>query len=160
MIAGANLASLLQAFFTDRLMAQRQASPHTIASYRDTFCLLLRFAQEQLGKAPSSLALPDLDAPLIGAFLQHLEQTRGNSPRSRNVRLAAIHTFFRYTALHVPDQSALVQHSADARTNSLDRARGRSEDWQRRALRKMASAAIRQAQKTAKRALKGRRAIG
>jgi site-specific recombinase XerD len=109
MIAAANLASLLQAFFTDRLMAQRQASPHTIASYRDTFCLLLRFAQQQLGKAPSSLALPDLDAPLIGAFLQHLELTRGNSPRSRNVRLAAIHAFFRYAALHAPEQSALVQ---------------------------------------------------
>jgi integrase/recombinase XerD len=73
MTGGANLASLLQAFFTDRLMAQRQASPHTIASYRDTFCLLLRFVQEQLGKAPSSLVLPDLDAPLVGAFLQHLE---------------------------------------------------------------------------------------
>ena len=109
MIAGANLASLLQAFFTDRLMAQRQASPHTIASYRDTFCLLLRFVQEQLGKAPSALSLPDLDAPLIGAFLQHLEQVRGNRARSRNVRLAAIHAFFRYTALHAPDQSALVQ---------------------------------------------------
>jgi len=109
MIGGANLASLLQAFFTDRLMAQRQASPHTIASYRDTFCLLLRFIQQRLGKAPSSLSLPDLDAPLIGAFLQHLEQARGNRARSRNVRLAAIHAFFRYVALHVPDQSALVQ---------------------------------------------------
>jgi site-specific recombinase XerD len=109
MIASANLASLLQAFFTDRLMEQRQASPHTIASYRDTFCLLLRFVQEQLGKAPSALSLPDLDTPLIGAFLQHLEQARGNRARSRNVRLAAIHSFFRYTALHAPDQSALVQ---------------------------------------------------
>jgi site-specific recombinase XerD len=109
MIAGANLPSLLQAFFTDRLMAQRQASPHTIASYRDTFCLLLRFVQEQFAKAPSSLTLADLDAPLIGDFLQHLEHTRGNKPRSRNVRLAAIHAFFRYAALHVPEQSALVQ---------------------------------------------------
>lgn len=109
MIADANLAPLLQGFFIDRLMAQRQASPHTIASYRDTFCLLLRFAQEQLGKAPSYLALPDLDAPLIGDFLQHLEQTRGNTPRSRNVRLAAVHAFFRYAALHAPEQSALVQ---------------------------------------------------
>jgi len=109
MIADANLPPLLQAFFTERLMAQRQASPHTIASYRDTFCLLLRFVQEQLAKAPSTLALPDLDAPLVGAFLQHLEQVRGNTARSRNVRLAAIHAFFRYAALHVPDQSALVQ---------------------------------------------------
>ena len=104
-----HLPALVEAFFTDRLMRQRHASPHTVASYRDTFCLLLRFAQEQFAKAPSSLALTDLDAPLIGAFLQHLEQTRGNSPRSRNVRLAAIHAFFRYAALHVPDQSALVQ---------------------------------------------------
>lgn len=109
MISGANVAPILQAFFTDRLMAQRQASPHTIASYRDTFCLLLRFIQQRIGKAPSSLSLQDLDAPLIGSFLQHLEQVRGNSPRSRNVRLAAVHAFFRYVALHAPDHSALAQ---------------------------------------------------
>ena len=105
----ANLARLLQAFFTDRLMRQRQASPHTIASYRDTFCLLLRFVQQRTNKAPASLALPDLDAPLIGAFLDYLERERGNSARSRNVRLAAIHSFFRYVALYEPVYSALSQ---------------------------------------------------
>jgi site-specific recombinase XerD len=105
----ANLARLLQAFFTDRLMRQRQASPHTIASYRDTFCLLLRFVQKKTKKAPSALSLMELDAPLIGDFLDHLEADRGNSPRSRNVRLAAIHSFFRYVALYEPAFSALTQ---------------------------------------------------
>ena len=88
--------ALLTAFFTDRLMRQRQASPHTIASYRDTFRLLLQFAQRRLKKPPSSLAIEDLDTPLIGAFLDDLEKERHNSPRSRNVRLAALHSFFRY----------------------------------------------------------------
>ncbi len=78
---------LLQAYFSDRLMHQRQASPHTIASYRDTFRLLLKFASERLGKKPSSLAIGDLDAPFIGNFLNHLEKDRGISSRSRNVRL-------------------------------------------------------------------------
>lgn len=101
--------SLLQAFFTDRLMRQRQASPHTIASYRDTFRLLLSFAEQRLNKAPSALHLEDLDTPFIGAFLDHLEKERGNSARSRNVRLAALHSFFRYVALHEPSMSALAQ---------------------------------------------------
>lgn len=105
----ANLARLLQAFFIDRLMQQRQASPHTIASYRDTFGLLLRFVQQRTNKAPSVLSLADLDAPIIGAFLNYLETDRGNSPRSRNVRLAAIHSFFHYVALHEPAYSALSQ---------------------------------------------------
>jgi len=105
----ATAASLLEAFFTERLMAQRQASAHTIASYRDTFCLLFRFAQERLKKAPSALTLGDLDAPFIGAFLEHLEKGRGNCARTRNVRLAAVHSFFRYAALHRPDHSALIQ---------------------------------------------------
>ena len=83
--------ALLEAFFTDRLMRQRQVSPHTILSYRDTFRLLLHYAQERLHKAPSDLTVPELDTPLIGAFLDHLEQDRENSARSRNVRLAAIH---------------------------------------------------------------------
>ena len=86
-----SLASLLQRFFTERLVRQQRASPHTIASYRDTFRLLLRFAQERLGSAPSSLALDDLDAALVGAFLDHVELHRRNTPRTRNVRLAAIH---------------------------------------------------------------------
>jgi site-specific recombinase XerD len=105
----ANLPRLLEGFFTERLMHQRQASPHTIASYRDTFSLLLRFVQERTNKAPSTLSLQDLDAPLIGAFLDHLEQGRGNGPRTRNTRLAAVHAFFGYAALYEPGASALVQ---------------------------------------------------
>jgi site-specific recombinase XerD len=95
-------ASLLQTFFTDRLVRQRQASPHTIASYRDAFRLLLYFAQQQLGKAPAALTLEDLDAAFIGRFLHSLEQERQNSARTRNVRLAAIHAFFRYVAIGEP----------------------------------------------------------
>jgi len=105
----ANFPGLLEAFFTDRLMRQRQASPHTIASYRDTFRLLLEFVSLHLKKAPSALSLDDLDAPLIGAFLDHLEKTRGISARTRNVRLAAIRSFFKYAAFHEPALSALIQ---------------------------------------------------
>ena len=100
---------LLAAFFTERLMQQRRVSPHTIASYRDTFRLLLHYAQSQLNKAPSQLAMEDLDTPFIGAFLEHLEKQRGNSARTRNVRLAALHSFFRYVALHEPQYAALAQ---------------------------------------------------
>jgi site-specific recombinase XerD len=105
----ANFPGLLEAFFTDRLMRQRQASPHTIASYRDTFRLFLEFVSLRLKTAPSALSLDDLDAPLIGAFLDHLEQARGISARTRNVRLAAIHSFFKYAAFHQPAHSALIQ---------------------------------------------------
>src|SRR3990172_5046682 len=98
----AEFPALLETFFTDRLMNQRQASPHTIASYRDTFCLLLGFAKERLKKEPSQLTIRDLDASFIAAFLDHLEKTRGNSARTRNTRLAAIHSFFRFLALHEP----------------------------------------------------------
>jgi integrase/recombinase XerD len=101
--------SLLETFFTERLVRQQQASPHTIASYRDTFCLLLRFAQQRLHQAPSALTLADLDAPVIGSFLAYLEQEHGTSARSRNVRLAAIHAFFRYAALHAPSHSGVIQ---------------------------------------------------
>jgi site-specific recombinase XerD len=103
------LAPLLQAFFTDRLCQQQQVSPNTVAAYRDAFRLLLSFAQRRLGKAPSALLLSDLDAPLIGAFLDHLELERRNSPRTRNARLAAIHSFFRYIAIQEPDHAALIQ---------------------------------------------------
>jgi integrase/recombinase XerD len=103
------LAPTLQAFFTDRLTRQRQASPHTIASYRDTMRLLLTFAQRYAGKQPCSLDLNDLDAPLIGAFLDHLEHERHNTVRTRNARLAAIHSLFRYAALRHPEHSALIQ---------------------------------------------------
>ena len=109
MTAEANLPRLLEGFFTERLMHQRQASPHTIASYRDTFSLLLRFVQKQTNKAPSPLSLQDRDAPVVGAFLNPLEQGRSNSPRTRNTRLAAIHAFFGYAALYEPGMSALVQ---------------------------------------------------
>jgi integrase/recombinase XerD len=101
--------ALLESFFMDRLMRQRQASPHTIASYRDTFRLLIQYAQQRLRKAPSQLTLPDFDTTFLGTFLDHLEQKRANSARSRNVRLAAIHSFFRYVALHAPEYSALAQ---------------------------------------------------
>lgn len=104
-----NLAGLLEAFFTDRLMRQRQASPHTIASYRDTFRLLLEFMHQELKRAPSTLSLDDIDAPLVGTFLDHLEKTRGNSSRSRNTRLAAIRSFFRFAAFTEPEHSALIQ---------------------------------------------------
>ena len=101
--------ALLETFFNDRLIQQRQASPHTIASYRDSFRLLVQYAQRQLKKAPSDLAMKDLDAPFLGAFLNYLEKERGSSARTRNVRLAAIHSFFRYVALHEPQHSAVAQ---------------------------------------------------
>ena len=101
------LAVLLQQFFTERLCTQMQASPHTIAGYRDTFRLLLRFASTELGRPPTRLAIEDLDADLIGKFLTHIETTRSNSARSRNTRLAAIRSFFRYAALSNP---ALMLH--------------------------------------------------
>jgi len=104
-----DVPNLLERFFSERLMRQLQASPHTIASYRDTFRLLLLFAQHNLGKAPSSLAIEDLDSQVILAFLDHLEKERGNSSRSRNVRLAAIHSFFRFVAFQEPAKVALVQ---------------------------------------------------
>ena len=105
----ANLATLLQAFFVERLMGQRDASEHTIASYRDTFRLLLGFAQQQLKRPPALLDMKDLDAPFVGAFLAHLEKDRGNTSRSRNTRLAAIHSFCHYVALQEPSLCALTQ---------------------------------------------------
>jgi len=111
----------LEAFFTDRLIRQRRASPHTLGGYRDTFRLLLGFARQRLKKEPSRLAIADLDAPLIGAFLDHLEQARGNSARSRNVRLAAIHSFFRYLALQEPAHSALIQRVLAMPSKRYDR---------------------------------------
>ena len=109
MTANITFPSLLQAFFTDRLLQQKQVSPHTVASYRDTFCLLLRYAQQRLHKTPAKLALNELNAPMIIGFLDHLQQVRGTSARSRNVRLAAIHSFFQYAALQSPNYSALIE---------------------------------------------------
>ena len=104
-----SLAPLLERFFTQRLMQQRQASPHTIISYRDTFRLLLKFAQQQLHTPPALLTFKAVDAPLIVAFLDHLEKHRGLSARSRNLRLTAIHSFFRYVAFEAPDHAAQIQ---------------------------------------------------
>jgi integrase/recombinase XerD len=103
------LPTLLETFFTRRLIAQRRVSPHTIASYRDTFRLLLQFAKERLAKAPSGLTMEDLNAPFLGAFLDHLEGARANGARSRNLRLTAIRSFFRYAALETPQHSGLIQ---------------------------------------------------
>jgi site-specific recombinase XerD len=105
----ASFPALLQGYFTDRLMQQRSASPHTISSHRDTFRLLLAFAQISLQKAPTTLTLADLDAAFIGRFLDHLEKNRCNTPQTRNVRLATIHSFFRYVALQEPSCCALTQ---------------------------------------------------
>ena len=103
------LAPTLEAFLTERLVAQRGSSPNTIASYRDTFCLLLRFAAEQTGKQPFELDFSDLDAALVGAFLEHLETARGNSVRNRNNRLSAVHSLFAYAALRHPEHAGTVQ---------------------------------------------------
>jgi len=106
---GANVATLIERFFTDRLMRQRNVSANTIASYKDTFRLLFVFTQRRLRKLPSSLTLEDLDAPLIGAFLSDLEAKRGVSVRTRNLRLTAIRSFFRFISFEEPAYSAQIQ---------------------------------------------------
>src|SRR6266542_915945 len=103
------LAPTLQAFFTDRLIRQRQVSPHTVASYRDTLRLLLTFAAERRSIEPSKLDIGDIEAPLVGAFLDHLERARGNGVRTRNARLAAIRSLFRYAALRHPEHAAVIE---------------------------------------------------
>jgi len=103
------LAPTLQAFFTDRLIAQLDASPHTIAAYRDAFRLLLGFASDRTRHRPSDLDLGDLDAELIGAFLDHLETARHNSAATRNSRLAAIHSLFAYASRRHPEHAAAIQ---------------------------------------------------
>jgi site-specific recombinase XerD len=105
----ATLAVLLENFFTQRLMNQRQASPHTISSYRDTFRLLLQFAQKRLHKPPARLAFEEIDAPMIAAFLDDLEKSRGITVRSRNLRLTAIRSFFHYAAYEEPSRAAQIQ---------------------------------------------------
>jgi site-specific recombinase XerD len=104
-----DFAALLERYFTQRLMQQRQASAHTIASYRDTFKLLLKFIQKRLHKAPSTLTLEDVDAPLVVAFLDELEKIRGVTARTRNLRLTAVHSFFRYVAFEAPAHAAQIQ---------------------------------------------------
>jgi len=103
------IAPTLQAFFTDRLLRQRQASPNTVAAYRDTFRLLLGFVQQRSGKAPSTLGFEDLDASVITEFLDHLEADRHNGARTRNARLAAVRSLFRYAALRHPEHAALIE---------------------------------------------------
>ena len=103
------LAPLLEAFFTQRLIDQRQASPHTVAAYRDTFSLLLKFAEKHLGRSPELLTLTDLPAPFLATFLEHLESARQCCARSRNLRLSALRSFFRFAALEAPQHAGLIQ---------------------------------------------------
>ena len=103
-----SLAPLLQRFFTDRLLTHEHASQHTIASYRDAWRLLLSYAQQATGTRPWKLDLRQLDATLITGFLRHLERERGNSARTRNARLAAIHSLFRYAALYAPEDADII----------------------------------------------------
>ena len=105
----ADLGTLVESFFCKRLISQRRASPHTIASYRDTFRLLLAFAQKRLSRAPSQLELKDISPSLVSDFLDHLEATRGNRARTRNLRLTAIRSFFRFAALEAPDHGGIIQ---------------------------------------------------
>ena len=109
MSAASILPALIERFFTQRLMQQRNASPHTIASYRDTFRLLFAFAQAKLGKPPSRLDLADLDAPFIGAFLDDLEASRSIGIKTRNLRLTAIRAFLRFVALEEPAYAGQIQ---------------------------------------------------
>src|SRR5258708_12108284 len=102
------VAPPLEAFFPERLIGHLQASPNTVASYRDSFRLLLRFAAARTGRPPSRLQLEDLDAPLVGAFLTHLETGRHNTAATRNARLAPVHSLFRYTAFRHPEHAALI----------------------------------------------------
>jgi site-specific recombinase XerD len=121
MSSASSLAVLLQSFFTQRLMQQRQASPYTIASYRDTFRLLLKFTQKRVQKAPAQLAFEEVDAPLIAEFLQDLEKSRGTSPRSRNLRLTAIRSFFRHAAYESPAHAAQIQRVLAIPSKRYDR---------------------------------------
>jgi len=116
------LAPTLQAFFTERLMTQQRASAQTVAAYRDTFRLLLRFVAAQTSKPPAGLAFADLDAPTIGAFLEHLEKERHNSVRTRNARLVAIHSLFRFAALQHPEDAAVIERVLAIPQKRCDRA--------------------------------------
>ncbi|CAN5789287.1 hypothetical protein BH09ACT7_BH09ACT7_60270 [soil metagenome] len=115
------LAPTLQKFFTDRLLTQRQVSPATVAAYRDTFRLLLGFVADSKKIAPASSDFTDIDAPTIGAFLTHLENERGNSIRTRNARLAAIHSLFRFAALEHPEHADLISRVLSIPQKRFDR---------------------------------------
>lgn len=116
------IAPTLEAFFTDRLANQRQASPNTVTAYRDTFKLILAFVQRRTGTAPSALDFEHLDAATVAAFLDHLEHDRGNSVRTRNTRLAAVRSFYRYAALHHPEHAALIARVLAIPSKRFDRA--------------------------------------
>ena len=116
------LGPTLQAFFTDRLLRERNASPLTVAAYRDTWRLLLGFASKRTGKPPSALDFNDIDVPLVGAFLDHLERERGNAVRTRNARLAAIHSLFRYAALRHPEHAASIARVLAIQAKRFERA--------------------------------------
>jgi site-specific recombinase XerD len=105
----ASFPALLERFFTERLMRQREASPHTISSYRDTFRLLLEYAKRQLGKPPSRLTFDEIDAPLVASFLDDLERTRRIGARSRNLRLTAIRSFFHFASYEEPASALQIQ---------------------------------------------------
>jgi site-specific recombinase XerD len=116
-----SVAPTLQAFFTDRLARQRQVSPRTVASYRDTLRLLVCFVQDKTGKAPSSLDWDDLDETVISAFLEHLEVERHNTVRTRNLRLTAIRSLFTYAALRHPEHAAVIQRVLAIPTKRFDK---------------------------------------
>ena len=117
-----SLAPTLQAFFTDRLIKQRRSSPLTVAAYRDTFRLLLDFVYQNSRKPPFELGVDDLGAPIIAAFLEHLEQGRGNSIRTRNARLAALHSFYKFASFRHPEHAALIQRVLAISQKRFDRA--------------------------------------
>jgi integrase/recombinase XerD len=117
-----DLAPLLQRFFTDKLMLQRQASPHTVIAYRDTFKLLLGFVQQSTGRHPARMGIADLDAVTISKFLEYLQTDRRNTTSTRNTRLAAIHSFFGYAALHAPEHAGLIQRVLAIPPKRVDRA--------------------------------------
>jgi len=121
-MSAASLPALVQRFFTDRLRAQLGASPHTVASYRDTFRLLLIFASERLTRAPSQLRVEDFDTALLAAFLEHLERGRANTPKTRNTRLAALRAFFRFVAYAEPACSLQCQQVLAIPTKRHERA--------------------------------------
>ena len=116
------LAPTVQAFFTQRLVQERTASPHTIAAYRDTIRMLLRFAAKRCEREPSKLDIADLDADTVAAFLDHLQTERGNSARTRNARLAAIHSLYRYAALRHPEHAQDIQRVLSIPPKRTDRA--------------------------------------
>jgi len=113
--------TLVQEFFQRRLVAERQLSAHTIASYRDTFELMLGYAQQRTGRTPSALTLQDLDAPLLLAFLDHLENQRGNCPRTRNLRLTAIRSFMNYASMRDPTSLPVASRVLAISTKRFER---------------------------------------